>query len=116
MNRAERRRLGKSKAPEPVFNMKSSDITNIKKQASKDATDTAFMLMLAIPVMVLHDKYSLLMKRDVDGKSREERFVDLCLDLFDSFEKGYVTIDDLHQCLWEEAGIKIERKKDNGKR
>jgi hypothetical protein len=115
MNRAERRRLGKSTS-EPVFNMKSSDITNIKKQATRDAADTAFLLMLAIPVMVLHDKYSLLMKREVDGKSREERFADLCLDLYDSFEKGYVTMDDLHQCLWEEAGIKIERVKDNGKK
>ena len=109
MNRAERRRLGKSKSHEPVINIKSSDIDNIKKQASKDAADIAFQLMLAIPVMVLHDKYSLLMKKEVDGKSREERFTELCLDLYDSFEKGYVTLDDLHKCLWEEAGIKFER-------
>ena len=114
MNRAERRRLGKPS--EPVFNIKSSDLLHVKEQASKNAADIAFLLMLAIPVMVLHDKYSSLMKREVDGKSREERFADLCLDLYDSFEKGYVTIDDLHKCLWEEAGIKIERVKGNGKK
>lgn len=110
MNRAERRRLAKNLTSEPVINMKYSDIKNIKKQASEDAANIAFLLMLAIPVMVLHDKYSLLMKRTVNGKSREERFAELCIDLYDSFEKGYVTIDDLHQVLLEEAGIKIERK------
>lgn len=107
MNRAERRRLGK-KGHEPVFNLKSSDICQMKADATNEAVSKAFLLMLAIPVTVLHDKYSLLMKRTVDGKSREERFVDLCLDLYDSFERDYVTLDDLHQCLWEEAGVKIE--------
>ena len=111
MNRAERRRMGRNIASEPVINIKASDVERIKRQASKDASDIAFFLMIAIPVMVLHDKYSLLMKREVNGKSREERFAELCLELYDSFEKGYVTIDDLHQCLWEEAGIKIEKVK-----
>lgn len=111
MNRAERRRMGRNIASEPVINIKASDVERIKRQASKDASDIAFYLMIAIPVMVLHDKYSLLMKREVNGKSREERFAELCLELYDSFEKGYVTIDDLHQCLWEEAGIKIEKAK-----
>ena len=111
MNRAERRRMGRNIASEPVINIKASDVERIKRQASKDASDIAFFLMIAIPVMVLHDKYSLLMKREVNGKSREERFAELCLELYDSFEKGYVTIDDLHQCLWEEAGIKIEKAK-----
>lgn len=109
MNRAERRRKGLKS--EPVINVKSSDIQNIKNQAAKDAADLAFKLMLAIPVMVLHDKYSLLMKKVVDGKSREERFAELCLDLYDSYEKGYVTLEDLEKCLFEEAGMKIERGK-----
>ena len=113
MNRAERRRRQKQGLPivkEPVLNMKVSDIQQIKTQATNTAADTAFFLMLAIPVMVIHDKYPQLMRREVDGKSRAERFADLCLDLYDSFNKGYVTLDDLSQCLWEEAGIKIERK------
>lgn len=89
--------------------MKSSDVLTIKKDAVNEAVDTAFILMLGIPVMILHDKYSLLMKKEVDGKSRTERFADLCLDLYDSYNKGYLTLDDIHQYLWEEAGIKLER-------
>lgn len=113
MNRAERRRRQKQGLPtpkEPIMNVKVSDIQNIKKQATTEAADLAFLLMLSIPVMVIHDKYPQLMRREVDGKSRAERFADLCLNLYDSFEKGYVTLDDLAQCLWEEAGIKLEKK------
>lgn len=113
MNRSERRRRQKQGLPtvkEPILNIKASDIQRIKKNATDTAADTAFFLMLAIPVMVIHDKYPQIMKRVVDGKQREERFADLCLDLYDSFSKGYVTLDDLTECLWEEAGIKLERK------
>lgn len=115
MNRAERRRRAKQGLPvtnEPVINIKASDIQNIKKQATFNAADTAFFLMLAIPVMVMHDKYPQLMRREVDGKSRTERFADLCIDLYDSFDKGYVTLDDLADCLWEEAGIRLTKKEE----
>lgn len=115
MNRAERRRRAKQGLPvmnEPVINVKASDIQNIKKEATFNAADTAFFLMLAIPVMVMHDKYPQLMRREVDGKSRTERFADLCIDLYDSFDKGYVTLDDLASCLWEEAGIKLTKKEE----
>jgi hypothetical protein len=108
MNRAERRRTGK-KGHEPVINIKTSDINQIKENAIMEASNKAFFLMLAIPVMVIHDKYPQLMRKEVDGKSREERFVELCIDLYDSFDRGYITLEDFHQCLWEEAGIKIER-------
>ena len=112
MNRAERRKLAKRgcKVPfEPIVNMKPSDIKNIKDKASKDAVDIAFTLMLAIPVTIVHQHYGQLMKKEVDGKSRCERFADLCIDLYKSFEKGEVTLDDLKKHLQDEAGIKIER-------
>ncbi len=106
MNRAERRRLekqGKAVPKETVINIKSSDVLAIKKKAATEAADLAFFLMLSIPMMVLHDKYGF-------GKVRGERFMDQVLDLYDSFEKGYVTLEDLQKCLWEEGGIKLERK------
>jgi len=54
-------------------------------------------------------KHLELCGRVENGKPRVERFCDMCIDLYDSFEKGYLTLDDIHKCLWEEAGIKIER-------
>jgi len=106
VNRAERRRQKLNKT-DPSYNIKASNLNKMKQNATEKGINDAFLLMLAIPVMVIHDKYSLIMKRNVDGKSREERFTDLCLDLYDSFNQGYVTLDELQQCLEEETGIKI---------
>lgn len=112
MNRAERRRATKAGLPvknEPVINIKAVDVQQMKKDASLEAANKAFLLMLGLPVMVLHDKFGF-------GPVRCEHFTDAVLDLYDSFEKGYVTLEDIHGALKEETGITIERKvKPNGK-
>lgn len=108
MNRQQRRQA-KIKEKEPVINIKASDVAAIKSDAETKAANTAFILMLGIPAMVIHDKYPKLMKRMEDGKPRVERFTDMCLELYDSFEKGYLTLDDIQECLKEEAGITITR-------
>lgn len=97
----------KKGAGEPLIALTARDIENIKNQVAEEAVDKAFLLMLSIPVMIMHDKYPQLMKREVNGKPRVERFAELCLDLYDSFEQGYVTLDDLNKCLKEEAGITL---------
>jgi len=83
-----------------------SDIINIKQEATKKAADKAFFLMLGLPLMVLHDKWGF-------GKVRGERFIEQVLDLYDSFEKGYLSLDDIHNCLWEEGGIKLVDKEEH---
>lgn len=106
MNRADRRKLQKQGVkvkPEPVINIKTSDVQNIKKEATTEAIDKAFLLMLGLPMLVLHDNYGF-------GKKRCERFIDQVLEMYDAFNKDYLTLDDIHKCLWEEAGVKIERK------
>ena len=80
MNRAERRRAKKAGIPvkkEPVVNIKAADVQKIKQDASKEAADKAFLLMLGLPVMVLHDKFGF-------GPVRCERFTDAVLELYDS--------------------------------
>ena len=119
MNRAERRKLkkeGKTIKKEPIINIKKSDIDEIKRDAIREASEIAFILMLSIPVMVIHDHYPKIMKKEVDGKGREERFADLCLDLYDSYDKGYITLTDLHKCLKEETGMEFKHYKGYGKR
>lgn len=111
MNRAEMRRQQREAVKAgKTYNFNNSQIQALKQDATEKAIHTAFTLMLAIPVMVMHDKYGQLMKKEVDGKSREERFAEMCLDLYDSYEQGYVTIDDLRQCLEDETGIKIKSR------
>ena len=108
MNRSERRKNG-IKGKEPVINIKVSDIEKMKADAVREASNLAFKLMLSIPVMVLHDNYGKLNKLNVDGKTREERFAEMILELYDSFDKGYITMDDLMTCLGEETGMTFEK-------
>lgn len=107
MGRAEHRRAMRIK--NPAYTLTQKQIDRIKEEAVSEASDRAFILMLAIPVMVLHDKYGQLMRKD----GREERFAELCLDLYDSFEKGYVTLDDLKNTLQEETGMILEKDRAN---
>lgn len=107
MNRAERRRRG-IKNKEPVLNVKVSDISKIKENAVNQAADTAFVMMITIPLMVLRDKYGF-------GKKRLEVFSDYVLDLYESFDKGYITFDDLKETLKEEAGIEFKTGKEMGR-
>lgn len=113
MNRAERRRAKKAGLQvekEPVWNIKAADVQKMKADASKEASGQAFLLMLGLPVMVLHDKFGF-------GAVRCERFTDAVLELYDSFEKGFVSLEDIHRTLKEETGITIVsdgRLKDRG--
>ena len=83
---------------------------SMKDEPHLRAADKAFLLMLGLPVMVLHDKFGF-------GPVRCERFTDAVLELYDSFEKGYVSLEDIHLTLKEETGITIVsdgRLKDRG--
>lgn len=114
MNRAERRMLakqGQTAPAEPVFNVKASSLEalreQIRQEETKKAANNAFFYMLAIPTMVIHDKFPQLIKVNGMEQSREERFVSLCLDLFNHVFEERVTIDELHECLKQEAGVEL---------
>lgn len=97
MNRAERRRLERE-----VGKNVSEALINVKKQASSEAIDTAFIAMLALPMLVMRDKYGF-------GKVRLERFMDHVIDLYESFNAGYLTLEDMHKALEDEVGVKVHK-------
>lgn len=109
MNRAERRRAEKlaSKAKTAIYNLTQEQINQIKQQAKDEAIDTAFTLMLAIPLEVLiGDGYWVK-----SAKKRLPKFLDEVLSLYDSWNKGVLTIEELREDLWEYGGIKLEAPK-----
>lgn len=75
----------------------------VKNSAANQATDQVIKLMLALPVYTLHDKWGF-------GKVRCERFSEQLLNLYDAYQSGYVTIDDLLQVLEDEAGMTISKE------
>lgn len=72
----------------------------MKDEATKKAANTGFLLMLGLPILVLRDKWGF-------GKVRLERFIDQTIEMYETFDEGYLTIDNIHQAIEEETGIKI---------
>lgn len=120
MNRAERRRAEKKAKKDKVATYNytkeqldaliragvKAEVENIRKQARDEAVDTALTLMLALPLEVLKDKYWVK-----SAKRRLPKFMDNVLSLYDSWNRGEITIEELREDLWEYGGIKIEAPK-----
>ena len=100
--RAELRREQKKK--DPTYTLTASQIQQMKAEIRTEAIDVAFILMLGLPTMILHDHFGKLMKKE----GRENTFVDLVLDLYDGFNKGYITLEDNIEALRKEAKTVID--------
>ena len=104
MNRAERRRLKRNQEKgNATYTLRNEDVTRIKQDAAQEAIDKAFISMLGLPVMVLHDQYGW-------GKKRLSDFMDCVLEQLDSFNKDFITLDDLWKTIEKETGVKLIEK------
>ena len=104
MNRAELRRLKHSQeSSNATYTLRNEDVNRIKRDAAREAIDKAFVLMLGLPMIVLHDKYGW-------GKKRLSDFMDHVLDQYDSFNKDFITLDDLWKTIEKETGVKLIEK------
>ena len=90
----------------PVYNLTLKQIEDMKRNAVNEAVETAWTLMLGLPIMALTDKHDFT-SDDVD------KLVDNIIDLHDSYEKGYLTLSDIHTALREEHGLTIVGKVKN---
>lgn len=111
MNRAERRRLAKQQGKfavkkDPVYNLKQSDIDNMKDKAVSEATDTALILLLALPIKVLRDEYGWA------SKKRLPEFAEKLTDEYANFSNGDTSLEEYAQMVYEYTGIKFERSKE----
>ena len=100
-NRKQRRKSKTTIKKEPTYTLRQCDIDRIKKEQTSKAVDVAFTLLLGMPVMVLHDKHGFQL-------DQLEAFVSDILSLYDSYEKGYVTLDDIRQTLKDETGVEVK--------
>ena len=73
------------------------------EEGSKKAAKQAFIRMLAIPVGLLAEDYW-----PKTAKKKVPQFIDDCLSLYDSYEKGVVTMEELTDYLWEYGGVRLE--------
>lgn len=86
---------------EPTYCLTLSQLEAMKTRAVREATEAAWILMLAIPVMVLMDKHGF--EQEQLGK-----VVDQILEKYEAFEQGYFTLEDARRVILEEAGAEIQ--------
>lgn len=106
MNRKQRRQLKKQGiqvAPDPVFNMKQSDIDKMKQKEQSNAVDTAMVLLLGLPIKVLHDKYGWR------NKKRLPEFAEALTDLYQEFSDGELDLNEFAEMIYQETGIKFQK-------
>ena len=97
-------RRKKQKTPTYNFTLEQIEamMAKAKEEAVRDAVNALIELMLGLPTMIHHDKHGW-------GKKRCSQFVDDVMNLYDSYEKGYITLEDVREALWEEADTRVQR-------
>ena len=86
------------------------DLLKIKESAKKaaqtmekEATEKAFLYMLAIPLNVLFNDYW-----QKSAKKRAPKFIEDVMNLYDAVQQGVVSDKQLADLLDELAGVKID--------
>ena len=100
MSRAERRREMRGQEKKEVTRvMTIAQIQQMKKDMADLIADELLMKVVGIAALIIHDKFGMLMKKEVDGKSREERFIDEWEKQYKLFEAGRMTLEDIQEVL-----------------
>lgn len=84
----------------------------IAAQVEAKANKRAFILSLAVPSMVINDKFSKLIPLELDGLNRQERFMDYCIDIYEAINGGYVDLNDLIDTILDETGTDLRAYKE----
>ena len=102
--------------------MSNVDLLMVKESAKKaaktiekEATEKAFLYMLAIPLNVLFNDYW-----QKSAKKRAPKFIEDVMSLYDALQNGVVSDKQLADLLDELAGVKIDadwiNKQDGGRK
>ncbi len=102
LTRAEKRRAEKVKTA--TYNLTKEQIDNIKREAVDEATLIAMKLLIGLPIMANRDLFG-------HGKKRLEQLANKIFYLFDSYEKGYISMEDIDKTILEETGMTISQEK-----
>lgn len=116
MNRAERRKNG-IKVPAPKMKhlpekQYKEEIDRAYRRGFDQAFDTALELgvayMFSVPLLVLHENFQEVMRKEWEGKSRIEHFYELCEKVYAEYNNyGDHTITRLTQDVFEKTGFDV---------
>lgn len=73
-------------------------ILQVKNQVTKEVKNETFKLLFGLPVLALRDEFDF-------GKKRSTRFIEKLSNIYDSYARGDITLDDIETVLYEETGL-----------
>lgn len=82
---------------------KKKFINNTRANNKRDADiliSAAYRAFLMMGIMALRDEFGF-------GTSRLQRFIDKVDDMFDSYNRDYISLKDLTETIENETGIKV---------
>ncbi len=86
------------------FNNRKAPMQQRRVKNRRDADKlihSSYTAFLLLGIMALRNKFDF-------GSARIERWIDEINDLRDSYEKGYISVQDLQKTIKEETGIEIK--------
>lgn len=118
MNRAERRKKGIRQPPPKMKHMTENSFNEsvnlAYRKGFQEGVDKSSALsvyyMLGISLLALHDNFGDIRFKEVDGKSREERFFNHCVAIFDEYNDGVDTLERLFEDVKRITGFDMEER------
>jgi len=74
------------------------------------ASNFAVGFMLGVPLLVLQEKFGEIRLKEFEGKSRVEHFFDLCTEMYERYNDGENTLEQLMNDVKEKTGFDIASK------
>lgn len=103
MGRAELRRIQKENEKQTkTYTLTQEQMDELYNKALKEAVKKAFFLMLAIPLEILITEEYWMQS----AKEKMPKFMDEVLYLYNAYEEGSISIEEMEMDLWDFAGIK----------
>lgn len=72
-----------------------------RKRNDEKIINASYKAFMLLGIMALRDEYGF-------GTSRLEKWIDKMDDLIDSYDKGYISVQDLSDTIYDETGIRVE--------
>lgn len=116
MNRSQRRTVEKKAknkikiaSKEELRGIVKEEVSKRRDEYEREIVDKTYRMLLAIPAFVINDKFSSLIRLDVDGKGRVERFIEACDKTYDAYIKGYISLEDIISTIKEDTGYEYTK-------
>ena len=78
----------------------------MKQRRTKEMMESMFFALASLSCLTIKKYGSQLVRKSVNGKSRQERFFDYFSEIYQDFTNGKITNEELEEFMENEVGVK----------